>query len=411
MTKLLKLAWRDIWRNRRRSLLTMGAIIFAVIIISLTNSVQYGTYDAMEELVVRLYTSDIQVHRTGFQDERTLSYSMEESERDWAACFDEYPWIEAFSKRLTGFGLASSDSSSAGAVIVGIEPETEGSISSFANAPSEGRALVAEDQQTVLLGATLAHNLNVGVGDSVVVLTQGYRNVMGADLYAVKGLVRTGNPDVDRGMMIMPLADAQYLFSMEGRFTEGVIRVRNFQEADSYAAVLQTALGEEQYEVLPWREMMPEMQQMRALDDASNYIFYMFLMLLIGFEIFNTTTMSMMERVREFGVMMSIGMKPRQINLLVTLELVLKVVLALAIGFLITFVAVSILKDNPIPVTGELQELYEEWGFTVEGISFSARPVIFVFPMLAVATVALLSMIYPILRMRRFSPVQALRAT
>ena len=411
MAKLLKLAWRDIWRNRRRSLLTMGAIIFAVIIISLTNSVQYGTYDAMEELVVRLYTSDLQVHRTGFQDERTLSYSMEESEQDWASRFDEYPWIEAVSKRLTGFGLASSDSSSAGALIVGIEPETEGSISSFANAPSEGRALVAEDQQAVLLGATLARNLNVGVGDSVVVLTQGYRNVMGADLYAVKGLVRTGNPDVDRVMMIMPLADAQYLFSMEGRFTEVVIRGHNFRGADSYAAVLQAALGEEQYEVLPWREMMPEIQQMRALDDAGHYIFYMFLVLLIGFEIFNTTTMSMMERVREFGVMMSIGMKPRQISLLVTLELMLKVVLALAIGFLITFVAVSILKDNPIPVTGELQELYEEWGFTVEGISFSARIVIFFFPMLAVATVSLLSMIYPILRMRRFSPVQALRTT
>ena len=411
MTKLLKLAWRDIWRNRRRSLLTMGAIVFAVIIISLANSVQYGTYDAMEELVVRLYTSDVQVHRTGFQEERTLSYSMEETEQDWATRFNEYPWIEAVSKRLTGFGLASSDSSSAGALIVGIEPETEGSISNFANAPSQGRALGTGDRQTVLLGATLAKNLNVGVGDSVVVLTQGYRNVMGADLYLIKGLVRTGNPDVDRAMMIMPLADAQYLFSMEGRFTEVVLRTRDFREAESYAAALQAALGTDQYEVLPWRAMMPELQQMRALDDAGNYVFYLFLVLLIGFEIFNTTTMSMMERVREFGVMMSIGMKPRQIGLLVAVELVLKVLLALAVGFLITFVAVSILKDNPIPLSGDFQQLYEDFGFTVEGISFSARPVIFIFPMLSVATVALLSMVYPILRMRRFSPVQALRMT
>ncbi len=409
--KLLKLAWRDIWRNRRRSLLTMGAIVFAVIIISLANSVQYGTYDAMEELVVRLYTSDIQVHRTGFQDERTLSYSMEESEQDWAGRFEAYPWIEAVSKRLTGFGLASSDSSSAGAVIVGIEPEAERHISTFANTPSEGHALSSDDRQTVLMGATLAKNLNVAVGDSVVVLTQGYRNVMGADLYLVKGLVRTGNPDVDRAMMIMTLPDAQYLFSMEGRFTEIVLRTRNFRGAGSYAATLQAALGEDDYEVMPWKAMMPELQQMRALDDAGNYVFYLFLVLLIGFEIFNTTTMSMMERVREFGVMMSIGMKPRQISLLVTLELVMKVVLALAIGFLITFIAVWILKDNPIPITGEMQELYEEWGFVVDGISFSARPQIFVFPILSVASVALLSMVYPILRMRRFSPVQALRTT
>ena len=411
MTKLLKLAWRDIWRNRRRSLLTMGAIVFAVVIISLANSVQYGTYDAMEELVVRVYTSDLQVHRAGFQEERTLSYSMEENEQDWATCFDDYPWVEAVSKRLTGFGLASSDSTSAGALIVGIEPENERAISTFANNPAEGQALSSEDRQSVLLGATLARNLNVAVGDSVVVLTQGYRNVMGADLYRVKGLVRTGSPDVDRAMMIMPLADAQYLFSMEGRFTEVVLRTSNFRRAEAYASAVRADLGEERYEVMPWRAMMPELQQMRALDDAGNYIFYVFLVLLIGFEIFNTTTMSMMERVREFGVMMSIGMKPRQISLLVTLELMMKVLLALAAGFVIMAVALAFLKDNPIPVTGELQQFYEEWGFTVEGISFSARPVIFLFPMLSVATVALLSMIYPILRMRRFSPVQALRTT
>ena len=411
MTKLLKLAWRDIWRNRRRSLLTMGAIVFAVVIISLANSVQYGTYDAMEELVVRVYTSDLQVHRAGFQEERTLSYSMEENEQDWATCFDDYPWVEAVSKRLTGFGLASSDSTSAGALIVGIEPENERAISTFANNPAEGQALSSEDRQSVLLGATLARNLNVAVGDSVVVLTQGYRNVMGADLYRVKGLVRTGSPDVDRAMMIMPLADAQYLFSMEGRFTEVVLRTSNFRRAEAYASAVRADLGEERYEVMPWRAMMPELQQMRALDDAGNYIFYVFLVLLIGFEIFNTTTMSMMERVREFGVMMSIGMKPRQISLLVTLELMMKVLLALAAGFVIMAVALAFLKDNPIPVTGELQQFYEEWGFTVEGISFSARPVIFLFPMLSVATVALLSMISPILRMRRFSPVQALRTT
>ena len=411
MTKLLKLAWRDIWRNRRRSLLTMGAIIFAVMIISLANSMQYGTYDAMEELVVRLYAGDLQVHRAGFQEERTLSYSMEAYEQDWAECFAAYPWIEASSRRLSGFGLVSSDSSSAGAMIVGIEPKTEPHVSTFTNQPARGEALTAGDDHAVLLGQTLAKNLNVAVGDSVVVLTQGYRNVMGADLYLVKGLIRTGSPDVDRGMMIMTLPDAQFLFSMEDRFTEIVLRTQDFRNAGSYAADLREVLGEEQYEVMPWKALMPDMQQMRALDDAGNYIFYFFLILLIGFEIFNTTTMSMMERVREFGVMMSIGMKPRQISLLVGLELALKVVLALAIGLGITFAAVWMLKDNPVPLGGDMQQLYEEWGFTVDGISFSAQPIVFLFPMIAVAVVALLSMIYPILRLRRFSPVEALRTT
>ena len=411
MTKLLKLAWRDIWRNRRRSLLTMGAIIFAVMIISLANSLQYGTYDAMEELVVRLYAGDLQVHRAGFQDERTLSYSMEEYEQDWAECFDAYPWIEASTRRLTGYGLVSSDSSSAGAMIVGIEPETESQISTFAGRASEGETLAPGDDHAVVLGETLAQNLNIGVGDSVVVLTHGFRGAMGADLYLVKGLIRAGSPDVDRGMMIMTLPDAQYLFSMEGRITEIVLRTEDFRAAETYAPVLQEALGADRYEVIDWKVLMPDIQQMRTLKFAGNYIFYFFLLLLIGFEIFNTTTMSMMERVREFGVMMSIGLKPRQLSLLVMLELAMKVVLALVIGLGITFLIVWVLKDNPIPVTGELAQMYEDLGVVVQGISFSARLPVFIFPLVSVTVIALASMVYPILRMRRFSPVEALRTT
>ncbi len=411
MTKLLKLAWRDIWRNRRRSLLTMGAIVFAVIIISMATSMQYGTFDAMEELVVRIYTGDLQVHRAGFSDEQTLSYSLQESEQDWAQSFEAYPWIEATSRRLTGYGLVSSDSSSAGAVIVGIEPETERQISTFANAPAEGKALSADDDHAVLLGRTLAKNLGVAVGDSVVVLTQGYHNVMGADLYRVKGLVGMGSPDIDRSMMIMPLADAQSLFSMEGRFTEIVLRTGNFRGAQAYASVLREALDQERYEAVSWKAMLPEIQQMRAFKMSGNYVFFLLLILLIGFEIFNTTTMSMMERVREFGMMMSIGMKPRQLSLLIALELAMKVVLALALGFLITFAAVMLLKDNPIEITGQLKQLYEDAGVTVSGIAFSASPDVFVMPLVSVAVIALLSMAYPILRMRRFSPVQALRTT
>ncbi|MFQ5568148.1 MAG: ABC transporter permease [Rhodothermales bacterium] len=409
MRKLLKLAWRDVWRNRRRSLITMGAIVFAVVIISLANSVQYGTYDAMEEISVRLFSGDLQVHRAGFQDERTFSYSLEEYEQDWAKCIDEQPWIEASSKRLSGFGLVSSDSSSAGAMILGIQPENERQVSTFANLAVEGTLLTPEDDHAVLLGETLARNLSVGVGDSVVVLTQGYRNAMGADLYVVKGLIRTGTGDVDRAMMIMALPDAQYLFSMEDRFTEIVLRTRDFRQAEGYAAALRERLPEDSYEVMPWKELMPELQQARALDDAGNYIFYMFLLLMVGFEIFNTTTMSMMERVREFGVMMSIGMKPRQVGLLVGLELAIKVALALAAGLLVTGVVVLFLKDNPIPLGSELQQLYEDFGFSIEGISFSARPVVFVYPLVSVTIVSLLAMVYPILKMRRFAPVEALR--
>ena len=409
MGRLLKLAWRDVWLNRRRSLLTIVAVLFAVLLISLANSVQFGTYDAMEATVVRTFVSDLQVHRTGYQEEPSLMASLEQNEQPWHDMRQRHGWIQAATRRLSGYGLASSDSSSAGASIVGIEPQAESLLTTFAANPVSGRDLAAADRGTVLVGETLAKNLGVAVGDTLVLLTQGYQNVMGADLYAIQGLLRTGTPDLDRALVVMPLADAQYLFSMEGRFTEFVFRTDDFRKAAQYAAALQASLPEDEYEALAWRSMMPELEQMRALDDAGNYVFYFFLVLLIGFEVFNTTTMSMMERVREFGVMLSLGVKPRQVSFLVAMELAIKVLLALVIGFAVTYAAVLLLSQNPIPLSEDMRQMYDDFGFTVEGIFFSARPVIFVFPLASVAFVALVSMAYPVLRMRRFSPVQALR--
>jgi len=240
MTRLIKLAWRNVWRNRRRSLITMSAIFFSIVIIAFTRSMQYGTYEAMEEQAIRLYTGEIQVHRAGYQKEQTLSYSLQADESAWTQVLAQ-PWVEAFTRRLTGFGLISSDSSSIGGMIVGIEPSTEKAFSVFASNVVSGSPLVEGDAHVVLLGETLAQNLLVGVGDTVVVLTQGFRNEMGADLYVVKGLVRTGSPDVDRAMMIMPLADAQSLFSMDGRFTEIVVRTREVGAAGRNAGALRAA--------------------------------------------------------------------------------------------------------------------------------------------------------------------------
>ncbi len=406
--KYLKLAWRNVWRNRRRSLLTMGAITFSVLLIAFANSVQNGTYEAMESHAVRLFSGELQIHRAGYDDEQTFNYALTTAEQDWADFFKAYPQVSNFSKRLTGFGLVSSDASSTGGVILGIEPEAEQNVTSFSTNLTEGQALTSSDDHHVLLGRTMAENLSVAVGDTVVALTQGYRNEMGADLYAVKGLLRTGSPDVDRSMMIMTLQDAQELFAMQGRFTELVLRTDDFQQADVYAANLKAQLPEADYEVMPWRELMPELQQTRALDDAGNMIFYFFLLLLLGFEIFNTTTMSVLERTQEFGVMQAIGMKPYQISLLVMAELFFKVFIALMVGLLAILILALTLEDQSIPLSQNLIDIYEDFGFNLEAITFSVRPRVFVQPMRWVAIASVLAMLYPIYKVQRMTPIEAL---
>lgn len=405
---LLRLAWRNIWRNRRRSLITMGAITFSVLLIAFAHSVQTGTYEAMERHAVRLFSGEVQIHRAGYQEEQTFNYALTSAEQPWPGLLSSTPGITGFAKRLTGFGLVSSDASSTGAAILGIEPEAERAVTHFSAQLTQGTLLQAADDHAVLLGHTMAENLAVGVDDSVVVLTQGYRNEMGADLYRVKGLLRTGAPEMDRAMMVMTLADAQALFSMPGRFTTLVLRTTDLQHADRYAAQLQAILPAADYEVMPWRTLMPALQQTRALDDAGNMIFYFFLLLLLGFEIFNTTTMSTLERTQEFGVMQAIGMKPHQISLLVGAELFIKVFLALGVGLLTILVLALMLEDQSIPLSQDLIEIYQNFGFNVEAITFSVRPQVFIQPMTWVAIVSLLAMVYPVFKVQRLTPMAAL---
>jgi ABC-type lipoprotein release transport system permease subunit len=232
---------------------------------------------------------------------------------------------------------------------------------------------------------------------------------MGAEVYRIKGLLRTGSNDIDRAMVLMTMADAQKLFAMPGRFTEWVIRSDNFRRAGNHASDLRNATADLDVEVLTWQELMPELQQTRAFDDAGNNIFYLFLILLVGFEIFNTATMTVLERVREFGVLQSIGLRPRQVSLLVFMELAIKIVIGVGVGMAILISLALAFPDVTIPLSEDLREMYASFGFTVEGFGFSTRPVVFIQPLVSVLVVSFLAILYPIWKVRQYSPVDAMR--
>ncbi len=411
MEKLLTLAWRNIWRNKRRSLITISAIAFAILIVATTRSMQYGTYDTMEYMAVSLYNGEVQVHRNGFQHERSVDYFLAQDEKDWQAIIETYPQYTAFSRRLTSFGLVSSDSASTGALIVGIEPEREPKITQFSGMVKEGESLKSGDDHLVLVGATLAKNLAVGIGDTLVVLTQGYRNQMGADLYVVKGTISVGHSDLDRGLMIMPLHNAQELYSLYNGITEVVLRTTNFRNANLASKALLMDFNDPRYEVLSWEEMMPELKQLIALDNISGVFYLIFILIIVGIEIFNTTMMSVVERTREFAILQSIGMKPKQIGGLIFTESFLKIAISLTVGFLLSYLVIFILTQNPIPLPDGLKEAYADYGFVIDDIKFSSDAKVFYEPILTIAIFAVLALLYPIYKTTKLNPMEAFRKT
>ncbi len=406
--ELLGLAWRNVWRNKRRSLITIAAIAFAMLISTVMRSLQYGTYDTMESMAVRMFNGEIQVHRKGFQDEQTFTYSLAADEYDWQSALENRDFT-GVARRVTGFGLISSDSSSSGAMIVGIEPEREGRMTQFSNMVRTGSRLVAGDDHKVLIGRTLAKNLQIGVGDTLVVLTQGYQNQMGADAYEIKGLIVAGNADVDRGLMVMPLHNAQELFSLENGVTQVIYATNDFRKAHKRARALAARFDRERIEVLDWQAMMPELRQLILMDNVSGAIYLSFLLIVVGFEIFNTTMMSVMERTREFGVLEALGLRPAQVSALVFFESVVKIGFAVVFGVLISGIAIAILIKNPIPLSETIQEAYASYGFSLDSLQFSPRLRVFLEPLVSITFISFVALFFPIYKTRLLSPIEALR--
>lgn len=402
------LAWRNVWRNRRRSLITMSAVVFSVLLIAITRSLQYGSYDAMESQAVRLFTGEIQVQRAGYRDEQTFEYALD-GEDAWQEAVSAAPFVTGAARRLTGFGLASSESSSAGVLVVGVEPALEASVTDFSDRLEDGAPLDAGSHGEALLGRVLARNLGVALGDTVIVLTQGLHNQMGAEAFRIRGLLKTGSLEMDRSTMVITLPSAQLLFSMEGRFTEVVLATEDFRRAADYARRIEHSLPGDGIRVYDWDTLMPELRQMILLDNVSGAIMLAFLLVLVGFEIFNTTTMAVLEREREFGVLQALGMRPGHLARLVATELAFKIALALAVAMTACGLLLWYLEGHPIPLSDDLARMYEEYGFSVDTLVFSTRPAVFFEPVLSVAGIALLSAVYPVVRVLRLETVVALR--
>jgi len=405
----LNLAWRNVWRNKRRSIITIAAIAFAILMAAITRSMQYGSYHVMESMAVSLYNGDLQIHRKGFQENHTLSYSLDSNEQNWQSLIEKDPRLTGFARRLTGFGLVGSDSASAGALIVGIEPERELRLTQFANMVRYGEKLNNDDDHRVLIGTTLAKNLQLHIGDSLVVLTQGYHNQLGADKYLVKGLVSVGQTDLDRSLMIMSLKNAQELFSLYDGITEVVFRTEDFRKATTLSKEMSKELDGGKYEVLSWKQMMPELEQIIIVDNVSGAIYLAFILIVVGIEIFNAVMMNVLERTREFGVIQAIGMKPNQISGLLFLEFLFKITLALIIGWIISFVAISILTHNTIPLPADLREAYATYGFVIENLEFSDGPRVFLEPLISIAVIGMIAFVFPFMKASKLTPVDAFR--
>lgn len=402
---LTKLAWRNLWRNKRRSLITMGSIVFAVMLSILMDSVKKGLLDKMKENVVGFYTGYVQIHKMGYWDDQNLdnSFSHEEVLIEDLATHSE---VTAVVPRLESFALAASENLSKGCMVVGIDPLNESRVTSLDQKLIAGSFLVPEDR-SVLITEGLSNYLRLGVQDTVVLIGQGYHGVSAAGKYPIKGIIKFGSPDLNKGLIYLPLKESQMMFGANDQITSLVLQLKNVDASRQISGKLTAGLPK-QYEVMSWQAMLPELDQMIQGEEAENIIFQIVLYLLIAFGIFGTILMMTLERQYEFGVMMAIGMGKTKLSLVVVLENLFLSFLGALTGIIISIPIVFYLYSFPVSLSGQLAEAYENFG--LEPIFyFSKDAVVFYTQGVVVLGLAMVLAFYPIIKIRGLDPVKAMR--
>ena len=402
----IKLAWRNIWRNKRRTIITIVSIVFAVILSSIMRSLQLGSYERMIDNSVRFYTGYIQVHKLGYWDEQVLDNAFSPPGK-LRMQIESLDGVEAAVPRLESFALASYGTRTRGSMVIGIDPEKETHLTGVENKVIEGD-MVGLNEPRVLVGSGLADYLNMKVGDTLVLISQGYHGVNAAGKYAVSGLVEFGLPQLTNQVVFMPLPAAQYFYGAEGLLTAIAVVTDKPKSVDNILEAILRDVDTTAYEVMGWRTMMPELIQGIEIDNISGIIMLLLLYLVIGFGMFGTFLMMTKERLYEFGVMLSVGMHRSRLQLLIFLEIVMLAAIAVLTGFLISLPVISYFSRNPISLPEEYKTAFEK--FDIEPIyAFSNEPIVFTSQAWVVFFMALVLSAYPLYKIWKMEPVSAMR--
>lgn len=403
---LLKIAWRNLWRSKRRTLITAGSVFFAVILTILMRSMQTGTYDIMIRNVVEYYTGYIQVHQKGYFKDQMLDNAMEMSP-EMLRKIKETEGIKAAVPRVENFALVSGNDATKGALVVGTDPDEERLLTSLDKKIIEG-SYFTKESSGVLLAEGLARQLNLKSGDTLVILGQGYQGNSASGLYPVIGIVKFGNPELNKRMMYMPLQEAEQLFSMPGMVTSLSIGLKDPDLLKSVLAELKQSTDTAKYEVMAWQELLPELEQGIEADKFGGYIMVGILYLIICFGIFGTLLMMIAERKHEFGVLIAIGMKKTRLGFTVFLELVNIMLIGTFAGMLGAIPVILYFYFNPLKFKGDMAKSYENFGFEPI-MQSSLDPSIFINNTLLVLALALLLSFYPFFKIKGMSAIDAMR--
>lgn len=470
---LFKIAWRNLWRNKRRTAITAASVLFAVFFAIIMRAYQLGFYDHMIKSAIESYAGFLQIQHPEYQTDPSLENSFP-CNATMLDSLDQLAGLKAVVPRIETFSLVSTGEQTKGAVIIGIDPERERKLSnpenqlvryritkesmaaikasqkfsaeiqnqlgnllnsSYANTGSLAMSLEMEKgtdaviieeiakfcqfpgsylqsgDSGVLVSDRLSKYLKLSIGDTLVLMGQGFHGASAAGLYPVRGIVKIAHPELDNKLVYMTLEQAQLFTGLENRVTSVAINLQN--NSDENMLFMQNTLNEgfqnNVYVVKNWKEFNKVLVQQIESDNQSGQIFLGLLYFIIFFGIFGTVLMMIHERQREMGVLVSIGMRRTKLGMIIIIEMFFMGLIGVLSGIALSSPLIWYLHVNPMRLTGDMAQVMEDMGFeAVMPLAWFDNFIIW--QGLIVALMVILASIYPLRKVFKLKEIEALRS-
>ena len=407
MKTYLILAWRNCWRNRRRTWITISAIAFAVVLSILMQSFNSGSHDLLIENMARFSTGYLQVRDVRYEKEpspdNTFAYDRVLDQEIRSV----HSGLQLTVPRLQAFMLAADEEGTKGALVLGVDPEREQKLNGLKEQLTSGR-FFREGFAEVVVSEGFASRMGVAEGDTLALIGQGRYGMSASGLFAVTGLVKLPVVEMDRQTIYMSVAKAGELLSAEGYLSSLLLLPERKAQTDEIAALLREKFSGTELTVATWEELMPDLLEFIKFDMAGSYVLSVILYVVIGFGFFGTVLTLTLERRKEFGVLLSVGLKRRLLSWVIFLETLMVSVAGVAAGWGLSTLVLLYFIRNPIRLTGELAETIMDYGWEpIIPVSFSTK--MFLSQGMIVFLLAMLISAYPVLKIFRLKIIEASR--
>ena len=402
MILYIKLAWRNVWRSKKRTWITASSIAFSVFFACLMQSSQLGSYDNMIDNSARFFTGHLGIHQIDFWENQIIDNSFDQQELIQLDLSNSNILIGA--PRLSSFALASYGDKTKGAALFGVSLSLEAKFSYLKRKLIEGDY---DKKGGVLMAEGLAANLNLRVGDTLVLMGQGYHGVNAAGKYPVTGILKFPIPNLNQGAIYLPLETLQEFLSAPNMISSYSILLNDSQDTELMRSHMDTILKDKELSLMTWQEMLPDLVSSIELDYYGGWIILIILYVVIGFGIFGTFLMMIKERTYELGILNAIGMNKYRIQIMVAIEIFLLISIGVLMGLLMATPIILYFWSNPILLSGDAALAMEKFGYEPI-IPFALNLKIFYNQGISVFVIALFLTIYPMLAIKQLKIIKAL---